>query len=87
MACSSNASIRHKKHSLWVCCSTTSLGAAAPRHASTAMPRSIGLQNAAALPQVSFYRDNLHFSVVEKQFGKTEDGKPLPLEGLAIFIR
>jgi len=37
--------------------------------------------------QVSFYRDNLHLSVVTKQFGKTEDGKPLPLEGLAIFIR
>lgn len=37
--------------------------------------------------QVSFYRDNLHLSVVTKQFGKTEDGKPLPFEGLAIFIR
>ena len=37
--------------------------------------------------QVSFYRDNLHFSVVPKQYGQTEDGKPLPLESLAVFIR
>lgn len=39
------------------------------------------------MPQVSFYRANLCFSVVAKQYGRTEDGKPLPLEGLAVFIR
>lgn len=37
--------------------------------------------------QVSFYRANLRFSVVPKQYGETEDGQPLPLESLAAFIR
>lgn len=37
--------------------------------------------------QVSFYRENLRFSVIAKQYGQTEDGKPLPLESLAAFIR
>jgi hypothetical protein len=38
-------------------------------------------------PQVSFYRPNLRFSIVPKQYGQTEDGLPLPLEALAAFIR
>jgi hypothetical protein len=37
--------------------------------------------------QVSFYRPNLHFSIVPKQYGETEDGLPLPFEALAAYIR
>jgi hypothetical protein len=44
------------------------------------------IDRASAL-QVSFYRPNLHFSIVPKQYGETEDGLPLPFEALAVYIR
>ena len=40
------------------------------------------------LAQVGFYRTNLVFTIVRKQSGRTLHGdRPLPLEGLADFVR
>ena len=37
-------------------------------------------------PQASFFRKNLHLSVVEKLYGVDEDGRPQPISALVDYV-